>query len=207
MDKVFIEEVSLSAIADAIRAKTGEGALLSPSEMVTAIGGIKTSVTPKISVTKETGKITATAGDATAEYQITASDDEDLVASNILSGVNIFGVDGTAMHVDSGSFTYDSSTITSTVPVTFSDGGKEMVGFFLGCDDAEESSYAIASIAYMKNLFDVTTMYNSAGSSEIAVFGATEIVTDNNGNTTVSYTGTTGRFKRGLTYHYARLLK
>ena len=40
MSKVFIEETSLSAIGDAIRAKTGKSDLLSPAQMVTAIGSI-----------------------------------------------------------------------------------------------------------------------------------------------------------------------
>lgn len=42
MAKVFIEETSLTAIGDAIRAKTGDSALMSPAEMVTAIEGITT---------------------------------------------------------------------------------------------------------------------------------------------------------------------
>ena len=41
MSKVFIEETSLSAIGDAIRAKTGKSDLLSPAQMVTAIGSIE----------------------------------------------------------------------------------------------------------------------------------------------------------------------
>jgi hypothetical protein len=42
MAKVFIEETSLTAIGDAIRAKTGDSALMSPAEMATAIEGITT---------------------------------------------------------------------------------------------------------------------------------------------------------------------
>lgn len=42
MSKVFIEETSLSAIGDAIRKKTGKSDLLSPAQMVTAIGSIQT---------------------------------------------------------------------------------------------------------------------------------------------------------------------
>ena len=40
MSKVFIEETSLSAIGDAIRAKTGSSDKMSPAQMVTAIGSI-----------------------------------------------------------------------------------------------------------------------------------------------------------------------
>ena len=42
MAKVFIEETSLTAIGDAIRAKTGDSALMSPAAMATAIEGITT---------------------------------------------------------------------------------------------------------------------------------------------------------------------
>jgi hypothetical protein len=42
MAKVFIEETSLTAIGDAIRAKTGDNALMSPAEMAEAIEGITT---------------------------------------------------------------------------------------------------------------------------------------------------------------------
>lgn len=42
MAKVFIEESSLTALGNAVREKTGGTDLLSPAEMVTAIGGITT---------------------------------------------------------------------------------------------------------------------------------------------------------------------
>ena len=51
--------------------------------------------TPSISVSSA-GLITATAGDKSATKQLSSSDDADFVASNIKSGVSIFGVTGTA---------------------------------------------------------------------------------------------------------------
>lgn len=49
--------------------------------------------TPSISV-NSSGLITATAGNKSATKQLSSSDDSDFIASNIKSGVSIFGVNG-----------------------------------------------------------------------------------------------------------------
>lgn len=47
MSKLFIEDSTLSAIGDAIRAKDGSTAKMSPAQMVTAIGNIETGIEPE----------------------------------------------------------------------------------------------------------------------------------------------------------------
>lgn len=59
------------------------------------IRAIETYVEPEITVDGE-GVVTAATGDKKVTHQITSSDDADLVASNIVKGKNIFGVNGTA---------------------------------------------------------------------------------------------------------------
>jgi len=59
---------------------------------------------PEISV-NSSGLITATAGKKSATKQLSSSMDADFLASNIKSGVNIFGVDGTMIQYDSDIFT------------------------------------------------------------------------------------------------------
>lgn len=59
------------------------------------IRAIETSVEPEITV-NSAGLVTAAAGDKSVTHQISSSDDADLKADNIVKGVDIFGVTGTA---------------------------------------------------------------------------------------------------------------
>lgn len=59
------------------------------------IRAIETYVEPDITVSSA-GLVTAATGDKRVTHQISSSDDADLKATNIVRGVNIFGVTGTA---------------------------------------------------------------------------------------------------------------
>lgn len=71
MGKIFIEDRSLTAIGDAIRAKTGGTALLSPAQMVDAIASISAGAAPYGFVSEETIAVTQDyTTDATGNAQI-----------------------------------------------------------------------------------------------------------------------------------------
>lgn len=131
MSKVFIEEASLTAIGDAIRAKTGSTDLMSPAVMVTAIEGIETGsssggITP-------TGTITITSnGDydvtefATASINVAGTADiEPVVLTGNQAGgcnntiavtfINAFPDKVSTLNIEDGSDMFVSTTF-ETIP-------------------------------------------------------------------------------------------
>lgn len=87
-----------TAIANAIRAKTGSSAKITATNFPTAISGIVT--TPKLQSKTATPSTSTQYVKPSSGYdglsQVTVYGDSDLTADNIMKGVNIFNVTGTA---------------------------------------------------------------------------------------------------------------
>lgn len=96
MAKVLISDQYLTEIGNAIRAKNGTTNTYTPAQMASAINAISGSPTlQNKTVTPSANQqiITADNGYDGLESVI-INGDSDLISSNILSGVNIFGVIG-----------------------------------------------------------------------------------------------------------------
>ena len=113
----FVDEADLTVVGNAIRAKTGGTGLLTfPAGMAAAVSGIQTakpeqakSATPSLSaqtITPDSGKALSSVSVSAITKELLAQLDGDFVASNILQGVNLFGLAGTATAGggDDGSF-------------------------------------------------------------------------------------------------------
>lgn len=92
MAKRSIEESTLTNIANAIRAKTGGTAKITPETMDEALNGIPTQAAK--TVTPSTADQTAVAKGVFTTGAVTVKGDANLKAENIAEGVSIFGVVG-----------------------------------------------------------------------------------------------------------------
>lgn len=110
----FVDEADLTTVGNAIRAKTGGSDLLTfPEGMAAAVSGIQTakpeqakSATPSLSaqtITPDIGKVLSAVSVSAITKELLAQLDADFVASNILQGVDLFGLAGTATAGGGGS--------------------------------------------------------------------------------------------------------
>ena len=127
----FVDEADLTTVGNAIRAKTGGSDLLTfPEGMAAAVSGIQTakpeqakSATPSLSaqtITPDSGKALSSVSVSAITKELLAQLDGDFVASNILQGVNLFGLAGTATAGggDDGSFraVIERTAVNPTLP-------------------------------------------------------------------------------------------
>lgn len=127
----FVDEADLTVVGNAIRAKTGGSDLLTfPAGMAEAVSGIQTakpeqakSATPSLSaqtITPDSGKALSSVSVSAITKELLAQLDGDFVASNILQGVDLFGLAGTATAGggDDGSFraVIERTAVNPTLP-------------------------------------------------------------------------------------------
>lgn len=127
----FVDEADLTTVCNAIRAKTGGTGLLAfPAGMAEAVSGIQTakpeqakSATPSLSaqtITPDSGKVLSSVSVSAITKELLAQLDGDFVASNILQGVDLFGLAGTATAGggDDGSFraVIERTAVNPTLP-------------------------------------------------------------------------------------------
>ena len=113
LELVKLDSGTLPAIANAIRAKTGDTALLLPSQMAAAIAGIQTGVTlPALSDPAAVGHVLAG-----KEYIDAAGNKQTgtLVVCDTIQEVETIGLPGVGVQVDLES-TADGSAKTMTLP-------------------------------------------------------------------------------------------
>jgi len=97
MAEYLIQDTTLEAIADSIRNKTNTTAKIKVEDMATKISSIKSSYSLESkTVTPARNKQIIEAGSGyDGLSEVVVAGDDDLIASNIKSGVTIFGVTGT----------------------------------------------------------------------------------------------------------------
>ena len=98
MSKVLVTDTYLQNIANAIRNKNGSNVTYTPAEMasaITAISGGSSPILQNKTITPSANQQTITADNGYDGLEsVIINGDADLISSNILAGVNIFGVTG-----------------------------------------------------------------------------------------------------------------
>ena len=95
MGKVIVTDTHLTNIADAIRTKTSTQTTYMPSQMANAILGIAPSLQSKSFTPTALGATITPDTGYDGLSQVSVIGDNDLTASNIKHGINLFNVAGT----------------------------------------------------------------------------------------------------------------
>ena len=147
----------LSAIADAIRAKTGESGTMKLEQMPGKIAGISTGITPSGNI-----NITDTQQTDVTNYATAQVVDANLTAENIASGVTVLGIVGThqggggelpQLHAPTISIVEDTLTITN--PSTNGD--------FVTAFGGYANGVSVGAIPVSSNPLDLTSLGFPAG--------------------------------------------
>lgn len=147
----------LSAIADAIRAKTGESGTMKLEQMPGKIAGISTGITPSGNI-----NITDTQQTDVTNYATAQVVDANLTAENIAAGVTVLGIVGThqggggelpQLHAPTISIVEDTLTITN--PSTNGDFVTAFGGYANGA--------SVGAIPVSSNPLDLTSLGFPAG--------------------------------------------
>lgn len=147
----------LSAIADAIRAKTGESGTMKLEQMPGKIAGISTGITPSGNI-----NITDTQQTDVTNYATAQVVDANLTAENIADGVTVLGIVGThqggggelpQLHAPTISIVEDTLTITN--PSTNGD--------FVTAFGGYANGVSVGAIPVSSNPLDLTSLGFPAG--------------------------------------------
>lgn len=147
----------LSAIADAIRAKTGESGTMKLEQMPGKIAGISTGITPSGNI-----NITDTQQTDVTNYATAQVVDANLTAENIAAGVTVLGIVGThqggggelpQLHAPTISIVEDTLTITN--PATNGD--------FVTAFGGYANGVSVGAIPVSSNPLDLTSLGFPAG--------------------------------------------
>lgn len=147
----------LSAIADAIRAKTGESGTMKLEQMPEKIAGISTGITPSGNI-----NITDTQQTDVTNYATAQVVDANLTAENIADGVTVLGIVGThqggggelpQLHAPTISIVEDTLTITN--PATNGD--------FVTAFGGYANGVSVGAIPVSSNPLDLTSLGFPAG--------------------------------------------
>ena len=147
----------LSAIADAIRAKTGESGTMKLAQMPEKIAGISTGITPSGNI-----NITDTQQTDVTNYATAQVVDANLTAENIADGVTVLGIVGThqggggelpQLHAPTISIVEDTLTITN--PSTNGD--------FVTAFGGYANGVSVGAIPVSANPLDLTSLGFPAG--------------------------------------------
>ena len=147
----------LSAIADAIRAKTGESGTMNLEQMPGKIAGISTGITPSGNI-----NITDTQQTDVTNYATAQVVDANLTAENIAAGVTVLGIVGThqggggelpQLHAPTISIVEDTLTITN--PSTNGD--------FVTAFGGYANGVSVGAIPVSANPLDLTSLGFPAG--------------------------------------------
>ena len=147
----------LSAIADAIRAKTGESGTMKLEQMPAKIAGISTGITPSGNI-----NITDTQQTDVTNYATAQVVDANLTADNIADGVTVLGIVGThqggggelpQLHAPTISIVEDTLTITN--PATNGD--------FVTAFGGYANGVSVGAIPVSANPLDLTSLGFPAG--------------------------------------------
>ena len=147
----------LSAIADAIRAKTGESGTMKLEQMPGKIAGISTGITPSGNI-----NITDTQQTDVTNYATAQVVDANLTAENIADGVTVLGIVGThqggggelpQLHAPTISIAEDTLTITN--PSTNGD--------FVTAFGGYANGVSVGAIPVSANPLDLTSLGFPAG--------------------------------------------
>lgn len=233
----FVDEADLTVVGNAIRAKTGGSDLLTfPAGMAEAVSGIQTakpeqakSATPSLSaqtITPDIGKALSSVSVSAITKELLAQLDGDFVASNILQGVDLFGLAGTATggggevatingrNVTSGTFTLAENATSYTIPDyhpnSYNRRGAYNIAYWLESnltyDDRPFVTHAVSgkdysSIAY--NMEACVYIRSDGGTTSSSLYGA--IVTTNlsaSSNTVRLTAPADAPFKAGAVYSW-----
>lgn len=147
----------LSAIADAIRAKTGESGTMKLEQMPGKIAGISTGITPSGNI-----NITDTQQTDVTNYATAQVVDANLTAENIADGVTVLGIVGThqggggelpQLHAPTISIVEDTLTITNP----------DTNGDFVTAFGGYANGVSVGAIPVSSNPLDLTSLGFPAG--------------------------------------------